>query len=102
MALFADYAIHGAIHTTTQSATSWATLDLRVRFLRPIIPDGRPLVARARVVHRGRRLAVAWVEIVTADDKVAALADASAMLLPGRPWRASVAPIDARPPDQPE
>lgn len=33
VALFADYAIHGAIHTTTQSATSWATLDLRVRIL---------------------------------------------------------------------
>ena len=99
LALFADYAVHGAIQTTTPSATSWATLDFRIRFVRPIIPDGRPLLARARVVHRGRRLAVAWVEIVTADQKVAALADASAMLLPRVPWHIRAAPIDERPPD---
>jgi uncharacterized protein (TIGR00369 family) len=102
LALFADYAIHGAIQTTVLSATSWATLDLRVRFVRPIIPDGRPLVARARVVHRGRRLAVAWVEVVTADEKVAALADASAMLLPGVPWRVPAAPFDVQAPGHPE
>jgi uncharacterized protein (TIGR00369 family) len=101
LALFADYAVHGAIHTTTPSAMSWATLDFRIRFVRPIIPDGRTLVARARVVHRGRRLAVAWAEIVTADEKVAALADASAMLLPRAPWHVPAAPIDERPPDHP-
>ena len=101
LALFADYAVHGAVQTTTPSAMSWATLDLRIRFVRPIIPDGRPLLARARVVHRGRRLAVAWVEIVTADQKVAALADASAMLLQRMPWHIRAAPIDERPPDHP-
>jgi hypothetical protein len=53
------------------------------------------------VVHRGRRLAVAWVEIVTADQKVAALADVSAMLLQRMPWHIRAAPIDERPPDHP-
>lgn len=98
-ALFADYAIHGAIHSSAAAGGSWATLDLKVRFLRPIIPDGRPLEARARVVHWGRRVAVSSAEILTTEGKVAALADSSVMLLPGRPWRVPAAPIDEGPPE---
>jgi uncharacterized protein (TIGR00369 family) len=96
VALLADHAIHGAVHGAVPSATSWGTLDLKVRFLRPVTPDERPLRATARVAHRGRRIVVASAEVVTADGKEAALADASVMLLPGRPWMPSrpAAPID--------
>jgi uncharacterized protein (TIGR00369 family) len=101
LTLFADYAAHGAIQTTVPSATSWATLDLRIRLVVRSFRTGRSLIARARVVHRGRRLAVAWVEVVTADAKVAALPDASAMLLPSVPWRVPAAPFDVQPPEGP-
>jgi uncharacterized protein (TIGR00369 family) len=86
VALVADYAIGGAVHTTVPAGTSWATLDLKVNFLRPVPPDGRPLEAYATVVHRGRTIAVATCEIRTADGKTAALATGSTMILPGRPW----------------
>jgi uncharacterized protein (TIGR00369 family) len=85
LALLADYAIHGAVQSVLSPGTAWATLDLKVRFLRPIITDGHQVQARARVVHRGHRIAVAAVEILAAG-KVAALADAAVMLLPHRPW----------------
>jgi uncharacterized protein (TIGR00369 family) len=94
VALLADHAIGGSVHTTVPAGTSWATLDLKVNFLRPVPPDGRPLVARAIVVHRGRTIAVATAEVRTADDKVAALATGSVMILPDRPWRTGAAPID--------
>jgi uncharacterized protein (TIGR00369 family) len=94
VALLADHAIGGAVHTTVPAGTSWATLDLKVNFLRPVPPDGRPLAARATVVHRGRTIAVATAEVRTADDKVAALATGSVMILPDRPWRTGAAPID--------
>jgi uncharacterized protein (TIGR00369 family) len=86
-ALFADHALNAAVHTTVEAGTSYGTLDLKVNFLRPVIPDGRALEARATVVHRGRSIAVATAEVLTAEGKTAALANSSTMILPGRPWR---------------
>jgi uncharacterized protein (TIGR00369 family) len=94
LGLLADYAMHGAVQSVLPAGTAWATLDLKIRFLQPITPDGRPLAARARVVHLGRRIAVAGAEISTADGRLAALADASVMLLPHRSWDEIVALTD--------
>lgn len=98
-ALFLDYAMHGAIQTTLPAGTSWGTLDLKVNFLRPVTPDGSLLRAHARTLHRGRRIAVASADLVGPDGKIIALANSSAMLLPGRPWRptAPPAPLDEAP-----
>jgi uncharacterized protein (TIGR00369 family) len=87
VALFLDYALHGAIHTTLPAGTSWATLDLKVNFLRPVTPDGSELTVRGEVLHRGRTIAVMAGDITGPDGKIIAQANASAMLLPGRPWR---------------
>lgn len=100
-ALFLDYAMHGAIHTTLPGGTSWGTLDLKVNFLRPVTADGSDLRATAKILHRGKRIAVASAELTGADGKTVALASSSAMLLPGRPWRpaAPAVPIDEAAPD---
>jgi uncharacterized protein (TIGR00369 family) len=99
LALLADHTIGGAVHTTVPAGTSWATLDLKVNFLRPVTPDGRPLEARATVVHRGRTIAVSTCEIRTAEGKTAVLATGSTMILPGRPWHRATAPIDEHVPE---
>jgi uncharacterized protein (TIGR00369 family) len=98
-ALFADHALNSAVHTTVERGTSYGTLDLKVNFLRPVVPDGRPLEARATVVHRGRNIAVASTEVLTAEGKTAALANSSTMILPHRPWRpaAPMTPLDEAP-----
>ncbi len=75
-----------AVYTTLPKATTYATLDLTVNFVRPIPADGRELRARARVFHRGRTFAVAGVEIVNADGKTVATASSSSIILPGRPF----------------
>ena len=100
-AIFLDYAMHGAIHSTLPPGTTWGTLDLKVNFLRPVAPDGSLLRANAKVLHRGRTIAVASAELVGPEGKTIALGSASAMLLPGRPWRpaAPAAPIDEARPD---
>jgi uncharacterized protein (TIGR00369 family) len=96
IALVADLAMNGAVHATVDAGTSWATLDLKVNFLRPATPDGRDLTARGTVLHRGRTIAVSSAEVVGADGKTVALANSSAMLLPGRPWQPSepATPLD--------
>ena len=83
-ACLADLAMGGAIQTTVPAGTALAPTDLRVQFIRPVVPDGRAVQARARVEHRGRSVAVARAELVNADGKLVALATGSALILPGR------------------
>jgi len=85
VAMYLDYAMHGAIHTGLPAGSSWATLDLKVNFLRPVSPDGSDLRAIAATVHRGRTIVVTTAELKQGE-KTIALANSSTMLLPGRPW----------------
>jgi uncharacterized protein (TIGR00369 family) len=86
IALFIDGGINSAVTTTLPIGTSFGTLDLKINFLRPVTPDGRDLVAQARVVHRGRTIAVTTAEVEDGDGKRVAMATSSAMILPGVPW----------------
>lgn len=84
VAMLADSAIAAAVQTTLPAATAYATVDLKVTFHRPAFPDGRDLVARADVTHRGASLATAVTVVRNADGKAVASAVGSVMILPGR------------------
>jgi uncharacterized protein (TIGR00369 family) len=58
LALLADATITTATATTLPPGTAFSPLDLKVNFLRPVVPHPGELVARARVVHRGRTIAI--------------------------------------------
>lgn len=92
LALFADYAMNAAVQTTVEAGTSWGPLDLKVNYLRPVPADGRRLELRARVVHRGRTIAVSVCDLIDAAGKTVAMAGSTTMLWPGQPWRALEAP----------
>ena len=85
IALLADAALSGAFMTVTAPGASFAPLDLKVNYLRPVMPDGGVLSARSTLVHRGRTMAVATAELFNEEGKRIALASSSAMLL-ARPW----------------
>jgi len=84
-AMLAESAMTSAVFSTAEAGTAVAPLDLKVNYLRPVFPDGEDLVARARVLHRGRTLAIAAADITNAEGKSVALATGSSMYLPGRP-----------------
>ena len=83
IAMLAEAAITSAIRTTARAGTVFVAIDLKVNFLRPVLPDDRELLARARVRHPGRTIAIGECDIVNADDKPVALATGSAMALAG-------------------
>jgi uncharacterized protein (TIGR00369 family) len=85
IAMLADTAMQVAVQTTTPAGTAIAGLDLKINYLRPVMPDGRELTARASVIHAGRRLAITEAAVENADAKPVALATGSSMFLPGRP-----------------
>ena len=84
-ALLAGTAIDGAVQTTVPAGTAIASVDLKVYFLRPVVPDGRDLVARGTIIHRGRSVAIGTSQVFDADGKKIAVATGSALILPGRP-----------------
>ena len=85
IATLADMAMGVAVETTAPAGTALAVLDLKVNYLRPVLPDGRDLTVRASVIHAGRTLVITRAEIENADGKPVALATGSSMYLPGRP-----------------
>ncbi len=94
IAMLADAALSCVVMTINPAGSSFAPLDLKVNYLRPVLPDGSLMTARATLVHRGRSMAVATAEITNEEGKRIALASSSSMLLPGRPWSDLAGPID--------
>jgi uncharacterized protein (TIGR00369 family) len=84
-AMLAESTMAAAVFSTAPAGTAVATLDFKVNYLRPVFPDGEDLTARARILHRGRTLAIAAADVTNSEGKQVALATGSSMYLPGRP-----------------
>jgi uncharacterized protein (TIGR00369 family) len=84
-AFLAGTAIDTAVQTTVSAGTAFAPVDLKVYFLRPVLPDGRDLMAQGTVIHRGRSVSIGTSQVFDADGKKVAVASGSALILPGRP-----------------
>jgi uncharacterized protein (TIGR00369 family) len=79
-AMIADAALACAIQTHMDRGDSFVPVDVKVNYLRPVIPDGRPLTAVGTVTHRGRSLAIAHATVTNADGKPVAVATGSAVI----------------------
>jgi uncharacterized protein (TIGR00369 family) len=85
IAMQADFAMLAAVETMAGPGVAIAGLDLKANFLRPVLPDGTDLTARAEVVHSGRTIAITRASVTNAEGKPVLLATGSSMYLPGRP-----------------
>lgn len=85
IAMLADFAMLGAVQTTTSAGLAFAGLDLKVNFLRPVEPGDANLEARGEVVHSGRTLAITRATVTNDEGKPVLLATGSSIFLPGRP-----------------
>lgn len=76
-----DSACGCAVHTMLPAGVFYTSLDLSVKFLRPVTVDTGPITAEGTVVHFGRRTALAEARITDAAGKVYVTANSSCMLL---------------------
>lgn len=90
IAQVADAAITLAVATTVPAATAYSPLDMKVYYLRPVRPDDGELTARAKVVHRGRTIAVVICDVTDQRGRLVAQVSGSVLILPGRPWERPV------------
>jgi len=78
----ADACMGVAIMSTLSDDESFTTLEVKMNFLRPVI-EGE-LTAEAKVVHRGRTVAMTEVTLKNQEGKDVARGTATQMVLKGR------------------
>jgi uncharacterized protein (TIGR00369 family) len=76
-----DSACGCAVHTLLPAGVFYTSLDLSVKFLRPVTLATGPITAEATVVHFGRRTALAEAKITDANGKVYVTATSSCLIL---------------------
>ncbi|MFJ6087878.1 PaaI family thioesterase [Streptomyces sp. NPDC092369] len=76
-----DAAFGFAVHTRLPAGVAYTSLDLSVKFLRPVTIDRGPVFAEATVVHLGRRTALAEGRIADSHDRIYATANSSCLIM---------------------
>lgn len=80
VALLAERAMADAVQAGTPAGTAYRPIEYKLNYLRPLPSDDRTARATARLVHAGRRIAVATAEVVDADARPIAVASGSGLL----------------------
>jgi uncharacterized protein (TIGR00369 family) len=80
-----DSACGCAVHTMLPEGVFYTSLDLSVKFLRPVTVETGPITAEGSVVHLGRRTALAEARITDTAGKVYVTATSSCLLLRPEP-----------------
>jgi uncharacterized protein (TIGR00369 family) len=77
-----DTAAACSVHSTLAAGEMYTSLDLTVKFLRPVTADSGLLTCEGTVLQRGRRTALAQAELTDGRGKVVAHAISSCMIFP--------------------
>jgi uncharacterized protein (TIGR00369 family) len=77
-----DSACGCAVHTLLPAGAGYTSLDLSVRYLRPVTADTGPIRAVGTVLNKGRRTALAEGRLLDSNDKLLAHATSSCMIFP--------------------
>ncbi|MBM3523316.1 MAG: PaaI family thioesterase [Alphaproteobacteria bacterium] len=78
-----DSAMGCAVHTLIKAGQSYTTAELKVNFVRPLLPGGGVLRCTGTVIHGGSRLATAEGRLVDAGGKLLAHGSTTCMILSG-------------------
>ena len=75
-----DTAAGCAVHSTLAAGEGYTSLDLTVKFLRPVTTESGRLRAVGEVIQRGRRTALAQAQLFDGSGKLVAHATSSCMI----------------------
>ena len=75
-----DTAAGCAVHSALPAGTGYTSLDLAVRFLRPIRTDTGTVTCVGTLVHHGRRTALAEARLVDATGRLLATASSTCLI----------------------
>lgn len=75
-----DTAAACAVHSTLEVGEGYTSLDLSVKFLRPVTVDSGLLSCEGEVIQRGRRTALAQARLTDGEGRLVAHATSSCMI----------------------
>ncbi|SFF66184.1 uncharacterized domain 1-containing protein [Actinacidiphila alni] len=75
-----DSAAGCAVHSTLEAGTGYTSLDLAIKFLRPVTVETGKIRAVGAVLNRGRRTALAEARLYDAEDRLLAHATSSCLI----------------------
>ena len=76
-----DSAMACAIHTTLQAGQGYTTVEMKLNFVRPILPDLGELTCEGAVVHRGGSLATSEGKLFDGKGRLLAHGTETCMIL---------------------
>ena len=82
MATLLDTAAACSVHSTLAPGEQYTSLDLTVKFLRPVTTDSGRLRCEGSVIQRGRRTALAQAQLYDARGRLVAHATSTCMIFP--------------------
>ncbi|GAA3780496.1 hypothetical protein GCM10022225_81020 [Plantactinospora mayteni] len=80
LSILLDTAAGCAVHTTLPAGMGYTTLDLNVKFLRPVTVQSGMLRCEGTVIQRGRRTALAEARLTDGSGRLVAHATSSCLL----------------------
>jgi len=83
LAWAAEFTMGAAVYSTLGAGDVFATLDMHIRFTRPVPIHSGNMTIRASVSHRGKRLRVTSCNIDNAEGKRVAMGTSSALVVEG-------------------
>ena len=86
-----DSAMACAIHTTLQTGQGYTTVEMKLNFVRPILPDLGELTCEGTVVHRGGTLATSEGKLFDDKGRLLAHGTETCMILDMAPRAAKAA-----------
>jgi uncharacterized protein (TIGR00369 family) len=75
-----DSAMGCAVHTTLQAGETYTTLELDVKFVRPVLAGQGLVTAEATVIHAGRQTATAEGRVLDEDGRLYAHATTTCLI----------------------
>jgi uncharacterized protein (TIGR00369 family) len=80
IATLLDSAAGCAVHSTLEAGTGYTSLDLSIKFLRPVTVETGKIRAVGAVLNRGRRTALAEARLYDSGDRLLAHATSSCLI----------------------
>jgi uncharacterized protein (TIGR00369 family) len=82
MATLLDTAAACSVHSTLAPGERYTSLDLTVKFLRPVTTDSGRLRCEGSIIQRGRRTALAQAQLYDVHGRLVAHATSTCMIFP--------------------
>jgi uncharacterized protein (TIGR00369 family) len=77
-----DSAMACAVHATLKAGEAYTTLEMKLNYVRPILPDAGEVVCEGRVVHRGTTIATSEGRLLDGRGKLLAHGTETCQIFP--------------------